>query len=165
MDFKVTNPDPGDFLDIYRFVGDIEGLVQHPVHFFKIMTNYFGDSFFIIRNGENIAGMVWGFISQTDPDIFFLWQIGVAPEYRGKGLSRKLIEKLIEFAAAHGCKKVHATVETENIASWKMFEKMKFTNVSDGNTIMVDEKRALPNYYGSGTDQFLYEFKIEEKPA
>ena len=39
-------------------------------------------------------------------------------------------------------------------------EKMGFKNVSMGNTIVENEKKAIVNYYGSGTNQILYEYKL-----
>lgn len=156
----ITTPSNDDFIEIQKLIGELKGLVQHPVHFYKIMIHYFGNSFFIIKKDDKIIGFVWGFVSQTNKDILFLWQIGVIKEFRGKNIAQKLVERFIEYAKDNNCKKVHATVETGNIASWKMFEKMGFKNVSMGNTIVENEKKAIVNYYGSGTNQILYEYKL-----
>ncbi len=156
----VMTPSDDDILEIHKLVGELKGLVQHPVHFYKIIINYFGNSFFIIKEADRIIGLGWGFVSQSNRNIFFLWQIGVLKEFRGKNIANRLIEKLIKFAKDNNCKKVHATVETGNIASWKMFEKMDFKNVSKGNIIFENGKKAIVNYYGSGTNQILYEYKL-----
>ncbi|MFO7923048.1 MAG: GNAT family N-acetyltransferase [Bacteroidales bacterium] len=156
----ITNPVNDDIPEIHRLIGRLEGLVQHPVHFYKIMFNYFGNSFFIVKEAGRVIGFTWGFISQTDKDIFFLWQIGVSEEFRGKNLAQKLIGKLIEFAKKNNCKKIHATVETGNVGSWKMFEKMGFENASEGNTVVENGRKAIINYYGSGTNQILYEYQL-----
>lgn len=157
---KITNPTENDIEKIHRLIGELEGLVQHPLHFYNIMVRYFGNSFFVAKKGDRLIGFVWGFISQTNREIFFLWQIGVAKDFRGKNTAQQLIRRLMDFAGENGCKKIHATVETGNIASWKMFEKMGFQNVSEGNTIVEHGKKALVNYYGSGTHQILYEYKL-----
>ncbi len=157
---NITTPNNDDFIKIHELTGKLEGLVQHPVHFYKIMTSYFGNSFFIAKDDNKLIAFVWGFISQTDKDVFFLWQIGIMKEYRGNMLAQKLMERLIEFAKQNNCKKVHATVETGNIASWKMFEKMDFKNVSKGNTVVENGREAMVNYYGSGTNQILYEYNL-----
>lgn len=145
---------------IHELIGKLEGLVQHPVHFYNIMIRYFGNTFFVAKEGDKIAGFVWGFISQSDPEVLFLWQIGVTEEYRGNQLSRKLIDSFTQAARDNGCTRIHATVEPENIPSWKMFEKMGFKSITkDGiETITQNEKEAMVDYYGSGTNQFLYEY-------
>ncbi len=156
----ITSATVDDLSDIHQFIGNLEGLVQHPVHFYRIMIEYFGNSFFVMRNEEKIAGFVWGFVSQTNRDIFFLWQIGVSKEYRGKNVAKKLIEKLIASAGELRVKKIHATVETGNIASCRMFEKQGFNNISKGLTTVENGRQAIVNYYGSGTNQVLYELII-----
>ncbi|MFP4488134.1 MAG: GNAT family N-acetyltransferase, partial [Bacteroidales bacterium] len=121
---------------------------------------YFGNSFFIVKEKDEIIGFAWGFISQTDKDIFFLWQIGLDRKYRGRKLAQKLTGRLMDFAKDNGCKKLHATVETGNIPSARMFEKMNFKNISQGNTVIENGKKAMVNYYGSGTNQILYEYVL-----
>jgi RimJ/RimL family protein N-acetyltransferase len=55
-----------------------------------------------------------------------------------------------------------ATVETTNIGSQRLFEKLGFTIKSKeckapGQILtMNDGKEAVVNYYGSGTDQVFY---------
>lgn len=156
----VTTATGEDVFEIHEFIGNLEGLVQHPVHFYKIMTEYFGNSFFLIKTDDKIIGLVWGFVSQKNSDVFFLWQIGVSEEHRGKNIARTLIDRLIASAKELRFKRIHATVETGNIASCKLFEKHGFTNISKGNTIVKNGRKAIVNYYGSGTNQVLYEFII-----
>lgn len=156
----VTTATGEDVSEIHEFIGNLKGLVQHPVHFYKIMIEYFGNSFFVIKTGDKIIGLVWGFVSQKNSDVFFLWQIGVSEEYRGKNVARKLIDRLIASAKELRFNRIHATVETENIASCRMFEKQGFNNISKGNTIVENGREAIVNYYGSGTNQVLYELNI-----
>ncbi|HDJ32493.1 MAG TPA: GNAT family N-acetyltransferase [Bacteroidetes bacterium] len=56
-------------------------------------------------------------------EIFFLRQIGAAKDFREKNIAQQMIRRLTVFARQNGYKKIHTTVETGNIASWKMFEK------------------------------------------
>ncbi|MFO7755414.1 MAG: GNAT family N-acetyltransferase [Bacteroidales bacterium] len=156
----ITNPQGDDYLKIHELTGKLEGLVQHPVHFYSIICRYFGNSVFIVKEKDEIVGFTWGFISQDDKDIFFLWQIGLDKKYRGRKLAQKLVGRLMDFARDNNCKKIHATVETGNTPSARMFEKMNFRNASHGNTIIENGKKAMVNYYGSGTNQILYEYVL-----
>ncbi len=38
-----------DYKAVYRLAGDIDGIVQHAEHVYKIMADHFGDCFFIAR--------------------------------------------------------------------------------------------------------------------
>jgi diaminobutyrate acetyltransferase len=160
---KIINPSKKEFMDIHDFVGKCNGLVQHPGHFYKIITEYFGGSFFIAKENDEIIGFTFGFQSQEDEDIFFMWQIGVDKNQRRKGVASALVEKVIYYAQEHGCKKVHATVETKNNPSQRLFESKGFNNISAENGYKVVRERgkdAIINYYGSGTNQILYELDL-----
>ncbi len=128
------------------------------------MQEYFGDSIFIYRHGDRLAGYVLGFKSQRNPRIFFLWQIGVLKEFRGTGLAVKLVHALLDKALESGAEMMRVTAEIDNIASWKLFLKCGFSNISDGHTIEKHGQKAMVDYYGSGTDQVLLEKIIELRP-
>jgi ribosomal protein S18 acetylase RimI-like enzyme len=86
-------------------------------------------------------------------------------EYRKKGVGKALVKKVVDYAKENDIGKVYATVESENIASQKLFEKLKFKNVSSENGYKVvkeNGKEAILNYYGSGTNQILYELDLVE---
>ncbi len=157
---EVINAELKDYREIHDLIGSLDGLVQHPVHFYNIMMRYFGDSFFVVKRNGTIAGVVWGFVSQADPSVFFLWQIGVSEQHRGSGIAPSLVARLIEHARERGCKKMHVTAETGNIPSWKLFQKMKFKNISNGDTVVENNIKAIVNYYGSGTNQVLFEYQL-----
>jgi diaminobutyrate acetyltransferase len=161
----IVNPSKKEFMDVQKFVGKCNGLVQHPGHFYKILTEYFGGSFFVAKENGKIVGFTFGFQSQEDEDIFFMWQIGVDRNQRKKGIGKALVDKVIEYAEDNDCKKVHATVETKNRPSQKLFESKGFYNISAENghkVVKENGKNAILNYYGSGTNQILYELDLVE---
>src|SRR5690606_35701876 len=68
-----------------------------------------------------IAGAVVGFRPPRDPSVVFVWQVGVSPDYRGRGLASDL---LAAFAGAHvddGVRFLEATVTPSNTASQRTF--------------------------------------------
>ena len=165
---KISNPGKREFSKIYELTGKIDGLVQHEEHVFKIMIDHFGDSFFIAEEidedsgEEKLMGYMMGFVSQKMHGLLFVWQIGVSPDAQGKGIGKALLQRTIEYARFSNCKGVIATVETDNIASQKLFEKLNFHVATkrfrepQDDLVKVDEKDAIADYYGSGTDQIWY---------
>ena len=156
-----------DYPEIYRLSGSIEGIVQHPAHLYKIMAVHFGKTFFVARKSDHgsspILGFMMGFISQSIQRHLFVWQIAVSEKAHGKGIGSGLLGHTIEYARKSGkCKAVMATVETTNTSSQRLFEKMGFHIDSERflepgqELIAYEEKEAVANYYGSGTDQFFY---------
>ncbi len=159
---EITPVSGKDFLKVESLAEKTEELVGHPEHFYRIMELYFGDSFFVARDGGNVAGFILGFKSQRGPGTWFLWQIGVEKAFRDKGLGSSLVERAMQWARDAGCGRIHVTVETGNGPSQALFESLGFENVSErfGKTVKREGKSALRDWYGSGTDQILYELKL-----
>lgn len=166
---KIDTHKGTDFLNIHNLAGEIDGIVQHPGHVYKIMADHFGDTFFIARedNDIDILGFMMGFISRKMKGELFIWQIAVSEKAQGKGLGSKLLQHTIDYASkTDDCNAVIATVETYNTASQKLFEKFGFTIDSlkyrkdEQEVLSVNGREAIKNYYGSGTDQIFYVKKI-----
>jgi len=161
-----------DFLKIHRLAGEIENIVQHPGHVYKIMADHFGDTFFIAReenedNDTEILGFMMGFMSFQMKGELFIWQIAVSENAQGKGIGSKLLQHTIDYAIkANDCDAVIATVETGNKPSQKLFERSGFKidsqkyRSNDLEMVNIDGRDAIKNYYGSGTDQIFYVKKL-----
>ncbi len=161
-----------EYKAIYRLAGEIDGIVQHAEHVYKIMADHFGDSFFIARekmkDGRSVAlGFMLGFVSQKFKGHLFIWQIAVSHESQGKKVGSRLLKRTVEHAReSSDCHTVMATVETTNIGSQRLFEKLGFTIKTElfkgaGQTLTVHNgKEAVENYYGSGTDQIFYVMEV-----
>jgi len=152
-----------DFRELHKLVGRIEKIVQHPPHFYKIMLRYFGNTIILAEEDGELAGFLLGFISQNNPEEYFIWQLGVDPRYRGRKIASKIMKETVETAREKGCKLVTATVETVNIPSQQLFESSGFRIVTEqerGELIEENGKPAIKNYYASGTDQIFYAREI-----
>ena len=160
MSVKISIPSPNCFGEIAEFVKGVEALVPHQPHFYKIIEEYFGDTFLIAEDSDGkIVGFTFGFQSSKEPDLFFLWQIGVSPDVRRENVGARLVEELENLAKMKNCKRFRATVLVENIPSRSMFEKLGFQNASyiiDGAKKRGDLSY-LFDYYGEGNEIILYE--------
>ncbi|MBD3369923.1 GNAT family N-acetyltransferase [Candidatus Fermentibacteria bacterium] len=149
-----------DFKEVHALAERIEGIVGHPVHLYKILMDHFGDFFLVARIDGETAGFQQGFPSVSREGAYFLWQVGVSPDFRKRGVASALVKETEKVAASAGCTAVEATVETVNYASQGLFESLGYVVASYGDTIEVEGKRAMPDFYGSGTDQILYKKSI-----
>ncbi len=157
-----------EYKTVWRLAGEIDGIVQHAEHVYKIMADHFGDSFFIAREKtrdgrSEMLGFMLGFVSQKFNGHFFVWQIAVSPGSQGKKVGSRLLKHTVEHAGkSFDCQAVMATVETTNIGSQRLFEKLGFNIKSESYRessqalTLHNGKQAVENYYGSGTDQIFY---------
>jgi len=74
-------------------------------------------------NGEPVA-WVSGYMQPDAPDTYFLWQVAVGEEARGEGLGKRLI---LDILASNDARRLHATVEAGNDASWGLFRSVAKT--------------------------------------
>lgn len=82
--------------------------LHHPIFVFE-----FGDSAFVIRDGETIAAYLFGFFAQTGP-VGYVHLVAVHPDYRGQGLARRLFDGFIALARERGCTSLKATAAPTN---------------------------------------------------
>ncbi|MDY6915639.1 MAG: GNAT family N-acetyltransferase [Candidatus Cloacimonadota bacterium] len=130
------------------------------------MTDHFGDTFFVTKDGSNkneIVGFMLGFASPIIKGYLFIWQIAVSPKVQGQGVGSKLLKYTIDYCRKmDACSKIIATVETTNKASQYLFEKFNFSIASKKfkapyqELISCEGKEAITNYYNSGTDEIFY---------
>lgn len=154
----IRNPEESEFTKVYNFVCTCKPLETYGEHFFKIIFRYFKNSCFVAEFNFDIVGFVFGFKSQVDPDNYFIWQIGVSSEIRGKGIGVKLLRQIENNAKELGCKKLELTVDPKNAPSQKLFDKLKYKNISaaEGDTVVINKRRAVKDYYGKGSSFILY---------
>lgn len=72
-----------------------------------------------------------------------LYSLALAPQARGRGLARQLLEYLLKFAREQGAAKLSLEVKCDNKAAIKLYEQLDFA--------LVD---VLPSYYDDGIDGY-----------
>ncbi len=76
------------------------------------------------------AGMVSCFVAD-DPETVFLVAMWVAPELRGTGAARDLVQRVVTWAREHGAARVCLSVEPGNDRAARLYEKCGFAETFD----------------------------------
>jgi GNAT superfamily N-acetyltransferase len=79
--------------------------------------------------GGDPAGIVWARIDPSTPDAAHLHQMWVAPECRGQGIGRALLEAAIEWATANGARSLALGVTVGNSPARRLYEAAGFVPV------------------------------------
>jgi ribosomal protein S18 acetylase RimI-like enzyme len=87
---------------------------------------------------------VCGFLSQTEPHEAYIHFVGIAPEYRGAGLGRRLYERFFDEVRGEGRSVVRCVTSPVNEVSVAFHEALGFE---------VD--RVAKDYDGPGEDRVL----------
>ena len=76
-----------------------------------------------------LAGMAWGKIEKSAPDLARLYQMWVAPEHRGCGVGRKILQEVIEWARSRGARRVELCVTCGDSPARRLYESAGFSPI------------------------------------
>jgi ribosomal protein S18 acetylase RimI-like enzyme len=82
-------------------------------------------AFFIV---EPAAGMATGVIDDEDPALAHLYAMWVAPEARGTGAGRELVDAVVAWATARGAERLMTSVTEGNAAAAALYAKTGFSD-------------------------------------
>jgi GNAT superfamily N-acetyltransferase len=122
--------------------------LHHPT-----ITNEFGNSSFVIKEGKKVIAYLFGFLSQMGP-VGYVHLISVRQGYRNKGLGRQLYDHFTMFALEHGCTHLKAITSTGNTVSIAFHKSIGMMPTGPRN-----EKYDVPvviNYGGPGKDRVIF---------
>ena len=86
--------------------------------------------FLIYENEMPVAGAIaaynteWTNMLDGRDDLTVLWDIRVHPEYRGKGIGRKLIYSVIDWAKERNCTQIKIETQNVNVNACKFYRAM-----------------------------------------
>ena len=141
----VVNATRADWDQIVTELEDFWG--DHaPAHLHHIsLMNQFGNSAFVIREGDRVVGYIFGFLSQVDPSSY-VQLVAVRKSHQGQGLGHRLYERFIQFAREHGAKEVMAQTTPDNLGSVRFHKSvgMELLGEPDERGIPVVKDRGGP---------------------
>ncbi|WP_368505633.1 diaminobutyrate acetyltransferase [Alkalihalophilus sp. As8PL] len=100
-------------------------LDQNSAYKYIMMCDFFAETCVVAKDDEEkLVGFITAFIPPTKPDVVFVWQIGVDPSQRGKGLASQMLNELVQRQGAKDIRYVEATVTPSNKASQSLFRRL-----------------------------------------
>jgi len=79
----------------------------------------------------NAAGMAWAKVDADDPARVNLYQVWVAPEYRGHGVAAVLLDAALAWARASGARAMQLGVVCGNDAARRLYERAGFRDIGE----------------------------------
>jgi GNAT superfamily N-acetyltransferase len=126
---------------------------HHPMFVYE-----FGNSAYVIKDGDQVAAYLFGFISQTEP-IAYVHLVGTRAAYRRQGLARRLYNHFVEFALSRGCTELKAITTPDNTESIAFHRGlgMELTGKPNRDGIAV-----IKNYSGPEQDRVVFRRKLSQ---
>ena len=136
--------------ELEQFWGDagIETIfTQHA----SMLFHEFGDTAFVVREGNQVIAYMFGLVSQTEP-IGYVHLIAVREGYRRKGLAKRLYAHFERVVRARDCKGLKAIAMPWNEPSIKFHQSVGLEPVGIPN---ADGNKVIKDYRGPGKDRVV----------
>ncbi len=96
-------------------------LEANTAYCYLLLADHFASTCVVAEHEGAIVGFVLAYRPPSEPDAIFVWQVGVAPEMRGRGLGGRLLAACVRAPGAAGASRLIATVAPSNTASRALF--------------------------------------------
>lgn len=119
--WRLRPPDPGDGAAVHALVTACPPLDPNSVYAYLLQGLHFADTCALAERETGLCGYIAGYRPPGRPDTLFVWQVAIAPAWRGQRLGRALLDHLLARPALAGLRWVEATVGPSNLASSRLF--------------------------------------------
>ena len=116
---RAPSPDEGALL--WEIARDAGGLDLNSPYAYMMMGRHFPETCALAEVYGKPAGFVVAHRIPARPDVLFIWQVAVLPEFRGLGIAKQMFDALLSRAVNSGVRIMEATVTPSNEASAALF--------------------------------------------
>ncbi|MFI0371714.1 diaminobutyrate acetyltransferase [Actinomadura sp. 1N219] len=121
-DVQLQEPRLSDGPELWRLARESRVLDVNSPYSYTLWCRDFADTSVVARDAGVPCGFVTGYVRPARPDTFFVWQVAVGSDHRGRGLAHRMLDRLADRLAPRGHRYMEATVTPDNTASTAMFE-------------------------------------------
>jgi L-2,4-diaminobutyric acid acetyltransferase len=103
-------------------------LEPNTTYAYLLLCHHFSETCLIAKEGKSVIGCILGYRIPERPQVLFIWQIGVAPAARGRGLASKILDELVARPALRDIVSLELTIAQSNEASNRLFDSFATRN-------------------------------------
>ncbi len=114
-------PTKDDGAPLALFVRINPPLDMNSVYCNVLQCTHFSETCVVAKKDGQIVGYVTGYRQPKNPNVFFLWQVGVGQEGRGMGLATRMMQAILARESCRGVTELQTTITKSNEPSRKLF--------------------------------------------
>lgn len=150
---SLRKPVPEDGLLLHTLVAASPPLDPNSVYCNLLQCSHFADTALAAEYEGRLVGFISGYRQPADVTVLFIWQVVIDAALRGQGLAGRMLRKLIAQHIEQSTQYIETTINPDNQASWRLFEKL----ASDFNTSLTTNTlfESQQHFGGAHPDEVL----------
>jgi L-2,4-diaminobutyric acid acetyltransferase len=120
-DIVYRRPTLADGQRLWELVRAVGTLDQNSCYLYMLLCDQFADTCVIAEMDGQLVGFVTAYRRPDQGKSLFIWQVGVMPAARGRGVAKGLLHRLLKRESCRGLQWIESTVSPSNQASRGLF--------------------------------------------
>ncbi len=128
---KFRKPKISDGVRLWEIARDSKVLDLNSSYSYVLWCRDFAATSVVSDVDSRAVGFVTGYTRQDSPTTFFVWQVAVDADQRGKGLAGRMLNELLDRLTPQGITHLETTISPDNEASIALFTALARTRGTD----------------------------------
>jgi L-2,4-diaminobutyric acid acetyltransferase len=120
-DLQLRPPTLADGAAVSALVREAGGLEPNTTYAYLLLCTHFSQTSVVAVEDGELLGVLLGYRLPEARERLFVWQIGVKPTARGRGVARAMLDHLVDRAELQDVCAIEQTIAPSNEASNKLF--------------------------------------------
>lgn len=121
---QIALPGPEDAADIHALIAACPPLDRNSLYANLIQCTHFAGHAAVARLDGLAVGWISGHRPPGKDDTYFLWQVAVHGDARGRGLPRRMLAEILARPQQAGVQRIETSITRGNEASWRLFRSL-----------------------------------------
>ena len=123
-DLQISSPTAEDAAEIHALIASCPPLDQNSLYANLIQCTHFARHCAIARSNGRVVGWISGHRPPQHQNTYFLWQVAVHRDMRGKELARHMLASILSRPEQSGTTRIETSITRSNEASWALFSSL-----------------------------------------
>jgi len=117
----LREPIAEDGVQVAELIAACPPLDENSIYCNLLQCTDFSETCIVAELDGEIVGWISGYRPPTERSTLFIWQVAVHAKARGRGLARRMLERLIQRPACEGVSYLKTTITPDNDGSHALF--------------------------------------------
>lgn len=123
-DIRLREPRLTDGAAIHHLIQQCPPLDLNSTYAYLLICHHHAQTSVVAESAGRLVGFISGYLPPLQPDTFFVWQVAVHSDARGKGLGLSMLRHLLQRPVSKRIRYLDTTVSPSNQASRAMFARL-----------------------------------------